>query len=115
MERQFYFPKDKLKQYLNVIRDITNNKNENDALAKIDEFIHEICVTTLGILTRDRIDANFSLNVRQIKQRVETVEQALNELSDFKGYQSEFLKLFGFGFENVDYEADVDHMILIED
>jgi enoyl-[acyl-carrier protein] reductase/trans-2-enoyl-CoA reductase (NAD+) len=30
----------------------------------------------------------------------------LRELSDFEGYQREFLKLFGFGLEGVDYEAD---------
>lgn len=32
----------------------------------------------------------------------------LNEISDFAGYQSEFLRLFGFGIEGVDYEADTD-------
>ncbi len=33
--------------------------------------------------------------------------QNLAELSDFKGYQENFLKLFGFGLPGVDYEADV--------
>lgn len=32
----------------------------------------------------------------------------LKELSDFVGYQSDFLALFGFGIEGVDYEADVE-------
>lgn len=32
----------------------------------------------------------------------------LSELSDFSGYKSEFLKLFGFGLPGVDYEADTD-------
>ena len=31
----------------------------------------------------------------------------LYEVSDFKGYKDEFLHLFGFGFDNVDYDADV--------
>jgi enoyl-[acyl-carrier protein] reductase/trans-2-enoyl-CoA reductase (NAD+) len=31
----------------------------------------------------------------------------LNDISDFAGYRSEFLKLFGFGLPNVDYEAGV--------
>ena len=31
----------------------------------------------------------------------------LNELSDYRGYQDEFLKLFGFGVAGVDYSADV--------
>jgi enoyl-[acyl-carrier protein] reductase/trans-2-enoyl-CoA reductase (NAD+) len=30
----------------------------------------------------------------------------LSELSDFSGYKDEFLRLFGFGIEGVDYEAD---------
>ncbi|MER2493618.1 enoyl-ACP reductase FabV [Catenovulum sediminis] len=29
------------------------------------------------------------------------------ELTDYKSYNEEFLKLFGFGFEEVDYDADV--------
>lgn len=32
----------------------------------------------------------------------------LAELTDFAGYQFEFLKLFGFGLAGVDYEADTD-------
>jgi enoyl-[acyl-carrier protein] reductase/trans-2-enoyl-CoA reductase (NAD+) len=30
----------------------------------------------------------------------------LSELSDFSGYKNEFLRLFGFGLEGVDYESD---------
>ncbi len=30
------------------------------------------------------------------------------QLGDFEGYQSSFLRLFGFGLEGVDYDADVD-------
>lgn len=30
----------------------------------------------------------------------------LSEVSDFSGYKKEFLRLFGFGIEGVDYEAD---------
>lgn len=35
----------------------------------------------------------------------------IHELSDFAGYKEEFLKLFGFGFEGVDYEADVNPIV----
>jgi len=38
----------------------------------------------------------------------------LNELSDFALYQSEFLRLFGFGVEGVDYEADVSPLVNAE-
>lgn len=38
----------------------------------------------------------------------------LYELTDFKGYQEEFLKLFGFDIPGVDYDADVNPMIKFE-
>ena len=33
------------------------------------------------------------------------------ELSDYAGYHQDFLNLFGFGFEDVDYDADVDSLV----
>lgn len=38
----------------------------------------------------------------------EITTETLRDLSDFDLYQKEFLKLFGFGIEGVDYGADVD-------
>lgn len=35
----------------------------------------------------------------------------INEISDYKGYQHEFFKLFGFEVDGVDYNADVDPRI----
>ncbi len=32
----------------------------------------------------------------------------LNELADLEGFREDFLKIFGFGFDGVDYEADQD-------
>jgi enoyl-[acyl-carrier protein] reductase/trans-2-enoyl-CoA reductase (NAD+) len=32
----------------------------------------------------------------------------LEELTDFEGYQTDFLRLFGFGIKGVDYEAEVE-------
>ena len=31
----------------------------------------------------------------------------INELTDYLGYKAEFLRLFGFGLQGVDYEADL--------
>ena len=39
----------------------------------------------------------------------------LRELTDFDGYQSEFLKLFGFGRTDVDYDADVDPIVAFDE
>jgi enoyl-[acyl-carrier protein] reductase / trans-2-enoyl-CoA reductase (NAD+) len=35
----------------------------------------------------------------------------LADISDIEGYREEFYKLFGFSFDNVDYEADVDPVV----
>lgn len=43
--------------------------------------------------------------VREIWTQINT--DNLEELSDFKGYQSNFLKLFGFGCPTVDYDKDI--------
>ena len=32
----------------------------------------------------------------------------LAELGDLDGYREDFLKIFGFGFDGVDYDADLD-------
>ena len=37
----------------------------------------------------------------------------LTDLSDFTGYRQEFLQLFGFEVDGVDYDADVDPTITI--
>ncbi|MFW5874072.1 MAG: enoyl-ACP reductase FabV [Verrucomicrobiota bacterium] len=44
--------------------------------------------------------------VAEIWPRISTA--SLNELSDYAGYQNNFLALFGFGIPGVDYEADIE-------
>ena len=35
----------------------------------------------------------------------------IDELTDYKGYHNEFLRLFGFGYSHVDYDADVEALL----
>jgi len=51
---------------------------------------------------------------REVERLWPLVESGnIDELSDFAGYQQEFLRLFGFGFPGVDYDADVDPVVRI--
>jgi enoyl-[acyl-carrier protein] reductase/trans-2-enoyl-CoA reductase (NAD+) len=50
--------------------------------------------------------ADVQAEVARLWKQVNT--DNLDELSDSEGYHSDFLKLFGFGMEGVDYDADVD-------
>ena len=44
-----------------------------------------------------------------VRERWEQVNETnLEELTDFAGYKDAFLKMHGFNFERVDYEADID-------
>jgi len=45
------------------------------------------------------------------KRWTEVNTENLSELGDFEGYQSSFLRLFGFGLEGVDYSAETDTAI----
>ena len=86
---------------------------------------HEGCIEQVDGLFRDslygaapRMDAEGRLRAdeKELEEKVQgPVGQAwhqvttenLRETTDFAGYQSEFLRLFGFGVEGVDYGADV--------
>lgn len=46
---------------------------------------------------------------REIWPKVTT--ENLRELTDYQGYKDEFLRLFGFGIEGVDYEADTSPLV----
>jgi enoyl-[acyl-carrier protein] reductase/trans-2-enoyl-CoA reductase (NAD+) len=50
---------------------------------------------------------------REVQSAVEKLwpqvtTENLNIISDFRSYRAEFLKLFGFGVQGIDYDADVD-------
>jgi enoyl-[acyl-carrier protein] reductase/trans-2-enoyl-CoA reductase (NAD+) len=47
--------------------------------------------------------------IKQLWPQVTT--ENLFELSDYQGYKDEFLKLFGFGLDGVDYDADISPMV----
>ena len=92
---------------------------------------HEGCIEQLYRLYKEclysdtpRLDDEGRCRVDELELRPE-VQQAvadawseittetLHELSDLKGYKEEFLKLFGFEVEGVDYDADVDPVVPI--
>ena len=43
----------------------------------------------------------------------ESTTETLVELGDLAGYKQDFLNLFGFGFDGVDYEADTNEMVQV--
>jgi enoyl-[acyl-carrier protein] reductase/trans-2-enoyl-CoA reductase (NAD+) len=102
------------------------------ALYKVmkEQGTHEGCIEQIYALMFEQLYSGKALNLddsgrirMEDKELEDTVQKKvaelwsqvntnnLDELTDFNGYQAEFFRLFGFGFENVDYEADVDPIV----
>ncbi|MDM3871069.1 trans-2-enoyl-CoA reductase family protein [Porticoccus sp. W117] len=55
------------------------------------------------------LDDSIQDKVKELWAQVST--ENLRDLSDYAGYNDDFLKLFGFGFDGVDYDADVSPLV----
>jgi len=93
------------------------------------EGTHEGCIEQLARLFSEciyaqnpRLDSDNRFRVDELEltpelqAKIEAIwpqvtTENLTELSDFAGYQSEFLRLFGFNIEGVDYEQDIDPQV----
>jgi len=103
-------------------------------MAKVmkEEGSHEDCIEQAYRLFTEclyhgepRLDKDNRFRVDNLELRPETQakiealwpqvsEENLFELTDFKGYSENFLRLFGFGIDGVDYDADVDPMVVAD-
>lgn len=92
-----------------------------------EQGIHEGCIEQIQRLFHDRLYSGQSAPVdeqnrlrlddwelrdevqnacREIWQQVQ--DDNIYQLTDYQGYKDEFLRLFGFGLDGVDYDADVE-------
>lgn len=90
-----------------------------------EEGTHEGCIEQIfGLFTENllvdnpatdeanrlRMDGKETNDATQAKIKAlwdQVTQENFHELSDYAGYNSEFLKLFGFNFDAVDYDADI--------
>jgi enoyl-[acyl-carrier protein] reductase/trans-2-enoyl-CoA reductase (NAD+) len=93
---------------------------------------HEGCIEQVDGLFRNSLynaapqfDAEGRLRADGLEMRPQIQEQVaalwpqvtsdnIDALTDFKGYKQEFLRLFGFEVDGVDYDADVDPVVPIK-
>ncbi len=69
---------------------------------------------TLDEANRFRMDGKETNDATQAKIKAlwdQVTQENFHELSDYAGYHHEFLKLFGFDINGVDYDADVDPQV----
>ena len=96
------------------------------------EGIHEGCIEQIQRLYAERLytgnavptddkgririddwEMRADVQERIAKLWLESTTETLVELGDLAGYKQDFLNLFGFGFEGVDYQADVNEMFMV--
>lgn len=93
------------------------------------EGSHEGCIEQVDLLFREslygaspriddegRLRADYKEMTEGVQSQLETLwgqvsNENLNEISDMQGYSDEFLRLFGFNIDGVDYEADVNPIV----
>lgn len=93
---------------------------------------HEGCIEQVDGLFRDSLynanpildsDGRLRADGKEMRPEVQNkvlelwpqvTDDNLNDISDFKGYKHEFLRLFGFEIEGVDYDADVNPVVPIK-
>ncbi len=97
-----------------------------------EEGIHEGCIEQIQRLYQDRLFTNEAVPVDEkgririddwemredvqakvAKLWLEATTESLPEIGDLEGYRNDFLNLFGFQFEGVDYKADTNEMVEI--
>ena len=96
------------------------------------EGIHEGCIEQIQRLFADRLysgnpiptDEQGRIRIDDWEMRTdvqaniaklwgESTTESLVELGDLAGYKQDFLNLFGFGFEGVDYQSDTNEMVMV--
>ena len=96
------------------------------------EGIHEGCIEQIQRLYSERLytgnavptddkgriridDWEMRADVQEkiAKLWVESTTESLVQLGDLAGYKQDFLNLFGFGFDGVDYQADTNELVMV--
>lgn len=98
-----------------------------------EKGIHEGCIEQIQRLYAEKLfagsliptDEKGRIRVDDLEMRPDVQEKIaklwqdattenLSEIGDLEGYRNDFHNLFGFGFDNVDYNADADEMVGVE-
>ncbi|MFD2909349.1 enoyl-ACP reductase FabV [Flavobacterium ardleyense] len=96
------------------------------------EGIHEGCIEQIQRLFAERLysgnpiptDEQGRIRIDDLEMRTdvqstigqlwgESTTESLVQLGDLAGYKQDFLNLFGFGFDGIDYQADANEMVMV--
>ena len=69
---------------------------------------NEIIVDSSGFIRLDDLEMREDVQVKVNEVWAKLNDDNLRQLTDLEGYHKDFLKLFGFGLDGVNYDVDVD-------
>ncbi|MEY3666477.1 MAG: hypothetical protein RL572_17, partial [Pseudomonadota bacterium] len=104
--------------YLSILFKVMKDRGSHEGCVEQIQRLFTECLYAasprLDVVGRLRVDDK-ELDPA-VQQRVEALweqvdESNLFELTDFAGYNAEFLKLFGFGVTGVDYDAETSPLV----
>jgi enoyl-[acyl-carrier protein] reductase/trans-2-enoyl-CoA reductase (NAD+) len=73
----------------------------------------DVAVDDKGRIRIDDWEMREDVQAEVTKLWEEATTESLPEIGDLEGYKHDFLNLFGFGFDQVDYNADTNEMVVI--
>jgi len=107
--------------YLSILfKEMKANGTHEGCIEQLDRLFKECIYSAsprLDDANRFRVD---ELELRpEMQAKVEAIwpqvtSENLNELTDYAAYRTEFLRLFGFGIDGVDYDAEVNHIVDVD-
>ncbi|MCA9405226.1 MAG: trans-2-enoyl-CoA reductase family protein [Candidatus Omnitrophica bacterium] len=104
--------------YFVLLKKVMKEKGlEEDCIAQIYRLFKtrllaggEFPVDEAGMIRMDDLEMREDVQSVVDEAWEKLTPQNLHELTDLKGYQEDFLRLFGFGLKGVNYDADVEHI-----
>ncbi len=107
--------------YVSILFKIMKSKNNHEGCIEqmyrmLEDRVYsgEMKLDKKGRICMDDWEMADDIQAEVSKLWNEVNNDNITEISDVEGYRTEFFKLFGFGFDAVDYSADVDINVAIE-
>ncbi|CAD5258844.1 Enoyl-(acyl-carrier-protein) reductase (NADH) [Alteromonas sp. 38] len=104
--------------YISLMQEVMKRDGTHEGCIEQIHGLFSTCLfgdtPTLDEANRYRMDGIETNDVTQAKIQAlwdKVTQDNFHELSDYAGYHHEFLKLFGFDIEGVDYEQDIDPLV----
>jgi enoyl-[acyl-carrier protein] reductase/trans-2-enoyl-CoA reductase (NAD+) len=104
--------------YISLIYKVMKEEGTHEGCIEQINGLFDTCLygdkPTLDDMKRYRMDGRETNDATQAKIKAlwdQVSQDNFHQLSDYKGYNTEFLNLFGFAIQGVDYEADVNSLV----